>query len=120
MFTDGDDVVLGGEFIVKNLKMNKVTVILQEIGKQPVLSFGNSTGDASMAEFVTSNNPYPSMAFMLCCDDEVRENGSASKAEKMEKLCAEYDWVPVSMKDDFATIYGDGVEKDLGAAADHS
>ncbi len=86
-------------------------MILQEIGKQPVLSFGNSTGDASMAEFVTSNNPYPSMAFMLCCDDEVRENGSASKAEKMEKLCAEYDWVPVSMKDDWATIYGDGVTR---------
>ena len=111
VFTDGDDVVLGGEFIVKNLKMNKVTVILQEIGKQPVLSFGNSTGDASMAEFVTSNNPYPSMAFMLCCDDEVRENGSASKAEKMAKLCAEYDWVPVSMKDDWTTIYGDGVTR---------
>ena len=111
VFTDGDDVVLGGEFIVKNLKMNKVTVILQEIGKQPVLSFGNSTGDASMAEFVTSNNPYPSMAFMLCCDDEVRENGSVAKAEKMEKLCAEYDWVPVSMKDDWTTIYGDGVKR---------
>ncbi len=111
VFTDGDDVVLGGEFIVKNLKMNKVTVILQEIGKQPVLSFGNSTGDASMAEFVTSNNPYPSMAFMLCCDDEVRENGSAAKAEKMAKLCAEYDWVPISMKDDWTTIYGDGVQR---------
>lgn len=111
VFTDGDDVVLGGEFVVKNLKMNKVTVILQEIGKQPVLSFGNSTGDASMAEFVTSNNPYPSMAFMLCCDDEVRENGSAAKAEKMAKLCAEYDWVPISMKDDWTTIYGDGVQR---------
>ncbi len=111
VFTAGDDVVLGGEFIVKNLKMNKVTVILQEIGKQPVLSFGNSTGDASMAEHATSNNPYPSMAFMLCCDDEVRENGSAAKAEKMAKLCAEYDWVPISMKDDWTTIYGDGVTR---------
>ena len=111
VFTDGDDVVLGGDFIVKNLKMNKVTVILQEIGKQPVLSFGNSTGDASMAEFVTSNNPYLSMAFMLCCDDEVRENGSASKAEKMEKLCAEFDWVPISMKNDWTTIYGEGVTR---------
>ena len=111
VFTKGDDVVLGGEFIVKNLKMNKVTVILQEIGKQPVLSFGNSTGDASMAEFVTNNNPYPSMAFMLCCDDEVRENGSAAKAEKMAKLCAEFDWVPISMKDDWTTIYGDGVKR---------
>ncbi|MBQ4335370.1 MAG: hypothetical protein IJC63_08370, partial [Myxococcaceae bacterium] len=47
--------ILGGDFLIKNLKMNKVTVIMQEIGKQPVLSFGNSTGDASMAEYVTTN-----------------------------------------------------------------
>ena len=111
VFKDTDQLVLGGEFIVKNLKMNKVTVIMQEIGKQPVLSFGNSTGDASMAEFVTTDNPYPSMAFMLCCDDTVRENGKLSSAEKMASLCEQYDWTPVSMRDDWTTIYGDGVEK---------
>jgi phosphoserine phosphatase len=110
VFTEGEDVVLGGEFLIKNLKMNKVTVILQEIGKQPVLSFGNSTGDASMAEFVTSNNPYKSLAFMLCCDDTERENGNESKAEKMYNLCEEFDWVPVSMKNDWTTIYGDQVK----------
>ena len=111
VFTDGEDVVLGGEFLIKNLKMNKVTVILQEIGQQPVLSFGNSTGDASMAEFVTSNNPYKSLAFMLCCDDLERENGNESKAEKMYNLCEEFDWVPISMKNDWTTIYGDQVTK---------
>ncbi|MEE3456581.1 MAG: HAD family hydrolase [Lachnospiraceae bacterium] len=110
VFTDGEEVVLGGEFLIKNLKMNKVTVILQEIGKQPVLSFGNSTGDASMAEFVTSNNPYKSLAFMLCCDDTERENGNEGKAEKMYNLCEEFDWVPVSMKNDWTTIYGDQVK----------
>ncbi len=108
-FDDNDKVVLGGEFIVKNLKMNKVTVIVQEIGEQPVLSFGNSTGDASMAEYVTSNNPYKSLAFMLCCDDTERENGNVEKAEKMRSMCEEFDWVPVSMKDDWTTIYGEGV-----------
>ncbi len=56
VFDDNDKLVLGGEFIIKNLKMNKVTVINQEIGQQPVLSFGNSTGDASMAEYATSNS----------------------------------------------------------------
>ena len=83
VFTDQDKLVLGGEFIIKNLKMNKVTVIMQEIGQQPVLSFGNSTGDSSMAEFVTTNNPYESRAFMLCCDDTERENGNTEKADKM-------------------------------------
>ena len=110
VFTDQDKLVLGGEFIIKNLKMNKVTVIMQEIGQQPVLSFGNSTGDSSMAEFVTTNNPYESRAFMLCCDDTERENGNTEKADKMKSLCDEFDWVPVSMKNDWKTIYGDGVK----------
>ncbi|MBR0366154.1 MAG: haloacid dehalogenase-like hydrolase, partial [Clostridia bacterium] len=110
VFKDSDKLILGGEFIIKNLKMNKVSVIMQEIGQQPVLSFGNSSGDASMAEYVTSNNPYESLAFMLCCDDTERENGNAEKADKMVKLCEEFDWVPVSMKNDWKTIYGNGVK----------
>ena len=109
VFTEGDELILGGEFLIKNLKMNKVAVIAQEIGQQPVLSFGNSTGDSSMAEYVTSGNPYRSLAFMLCCDDTERENGSQAKADKMFALCEQYDWVPVSMKNDWTTIYGDGV-----------
>jgi len=109
VFRDGDELILGGEFLIKNLKMNKVAVIMQEIGQQPVLSFGNSTGDSSMAEYVTYNNPCRSLAFMLCCDDTARENGSESKAQKMFELCGEFDWVPISMKNDWTTIYGDGV-----------
>ena len=109
VFQDGDELVLGGAFLIKNLKMNKVSVIMQEIGQQPVLSFGNSTGDSSMAEYVTYNNPYKSLAFMLCCDDTLRENGSESEAQKMFDLCEEFDWIPVSMKNDWTTIYGDGV-----------
>ena len=109
VFTEGDELVLGGDFLIKNLKMNKVSVIMQEIGIKPVLSFGNSTGDSSMAEFVTSGNRYKSLAFMLCCDDTERENGSKAKADKMFALCEEFDWIPVSMKNDWVTIYGDNV-----------
>ena len=109
VFTEGDELILGGEFLIKNLQMNKVSVIMQEIGQQPVLSFGNSTGDSSMAEYVTSGNPYASLAFMLCCDDTERENGKQSKADKMYALCEEFDWIPISMKNDWTTIYGDGV-----------
>ena len=109
VFKDGDELILGGEFLIKNLKMNKVSVIMQEIGQQPVLSFGNSTGDSSMAEYVTYNNRYKSLAFMLCCDDTVRENGSETKAQKMLELCEEFDWIPISMKNDWTTIYGAGV-----------
>ena len=111
VYDDDDELVLGGDFLIKNLKMNKVSVIMQEIGQQPVLSFGNSTGDSSMAEYVTSDNAYRSLAFMLCCDDTERENGNEEKAQKMFGLCEEFDWVPISMKNDWTTIYGDGVVK---------
>ena len=108
-FDDNDQLVMGGDFIVKNLDMNKVTVIQQEIGKQPVLSFGNSGSDSSMAEYTINNNKYEARAFMLCCDDTVRENGNPTKAEKMAASCKENGWTAISMKDDWTTIYGDGV-----------
>ena len=111
VFTDDDDLILAGEFIIKNLKMNKVTVIAQEIGIQPVLAFGNSSGDASMAKYTVTNNPYRSMAFMLCCDDTVRENGDEAKAQKMADTCAKNGWIPISMKNDWTTIYGDEVTR---------
>ena len=111
VYEEDDKLVLGGQFIIKNLKMNKVTVIAQEIGMQPVLSFGNSSGDASMAEYVINNNPYKSLAFMLCCDATERANGNVEKAEKMKASCAEYGWIPVSMKNDWTTIYGDNVTR---------
>ena len=109
VFEENDELTLGGDFLIKNLKMNKVTVINQEIGQQPVLSFGNSSGDGSMAEYVVSNNPYKSLAFMLCCDDTERENGNEEKAQKMYDLCQENNWIPISMKNDWSTIYGDNV-----------
>ena len=106
-----DELITGGEFIIKNLKMNKVSVIQQEIGEQPVLSFGNSSGDAAMANYVLDDNPYKSAAFMLCCDDTVRENGNLEKAEKMRKTCEENGYTAVSMKNDWTTIYGENVTK---------
>ena len=108
-FTQSDKLVTGGDFLIKNLKMNKVTVIEQEIGVQPVLSFGNSSGDGAMANFTITNNKYKSAAFMLCCDDTERENGNVEKAEKMRKSCEENGWTAVSMKNDWTTIYGDDV-----------
>ncbi len=109
LFTPDDQILLGGNFIVKDLKMNKVSAIAREIGKQPVLSFGNSSGDYSMDQYVINNNKYKSMAFMLCCDDTERENGKISAAEKMYADCQTYGWVPISMKNDWVTIYGDDV-----------
>lgn len=110
-FTSDDDLVLAGQFLMKNLRTNKVTTIQQEIGVQPVLAFGNSSTDFAMATYATANNPYRSMGFMLCCDDVVRENGNVEKAEKMVKDCEENGWVAISMANDWKTIYGDEVTR---------
>lgn len=111
VYADDDDLILAGKFIIKNLKMNKVTAIAQEIGIQPVLAFGNSSGDFSMGKYTVKDNPYKAMAFMLCCDDTVRENGNESKAQKMADTCAENGWIAVSMKNDWKTIYGEEVTR---------
>ncbi len=111
VFTKDDVVTLGGNFIVKNVKMNKVSVIAQEIGVQPVLCFGNSFGDESMANYVVNKNEYKSASFMLLCDDTVREYGKPEAAEKMKNACAQNGWGPVSMRDDWKTIYAEKITR---------
>ena len=61
VYTTADDVIRTDKLLIKNLKTNKVLQIAQEIGRQPVLSFGNSSGDVSMHNYTISNNAYKSM-----------------------------------------------------------
>ena len=111
VFVKGDRVLLGGANIVKNLQMNKVSIIMREIGIQPVLAFGNTMSDASMLNYAISGNKYKALGFMLLCDDLVREYGNMKKADAMRRNCRKYGWIPVSMRDDWKTIYGDGVTR---------
>lgn len=108
---DKDDEIVRGQFTLKDVKMNKVSNIVREIGKQPVLAFGNSSGDSSMLNYTIMDNKYKSLAFALLCDDTERELGSPEKAAKMRTSCEKYGWIPVSMKDDFQTIYGNKVTR---------
>lgn len=108
-YSEDDEVVFGGEFITKNLKMNKVTAIAQEIGITPVLCLGNSGGDLAMAEYTVKNEKYDGRAYLLLCDDVEREHGKPDVAESFKETCEDMGFYTVSMKDDFATIYGDDV-----------
>ena len=83
--------------------------LTRQLGQKPILTFGNSSGDYPMFEFVTTGNSYPSMAFCLLCDDVERELGNTAKAEKCRAACEANGWVPVSMRDDWTTIYGPDV-----------
>jgi len=118
-FTYGtnDVLVLGGTLAVKNLQMNKVAALAREIGVRPVLAFGNSFSDASMLNYALQNRRYRSLGFMLLCDDTVREYGNPAKAEAMRAACAVHGWIPVSMRDDWTTIYGPGVTRAPGPPA---
>ena len=106
-----DDYLVRGGFVIKNLKMNKVSAIVREIGRQPVLAFGNSSGDSAMLNYTINGNKYRSAAFFLLCDDLERELGNLDKAAKCRELAEKNGWIPVSMRDDFATIYGEDVSR---------
>ncbi len=111
VYDDDDELILSGKIAAKNLKMTKVSMIAQEIGQCPVLSFGNSAGDISVTKYVMGNNRYKSAAFFVCCDDDIREYGSAQKAQKVYDICEENGWIPISMKNDWLTVFGEGVTK---------
>ena len=85
--------------------------IVREIGQQPVLAFGNSSGDLAMEVYTISNNPYKSAAYMVLADDEIREYGNSAGAADKRASYEDMGIVVISMRDDFKTIYGDGVLK---------
>ena len=111
VYTGEDNIVRTDRLLIKNLKMNKVKAIVKEIGRQPVLSFGNSSGDVSMHNFTIFNNRYKSAAFMLIADDEERDYGNTEKAQALKEKWEQSGYHVISMKDDFRTIYGDEVKK---------
>ncbi len=111
LYTSEDTIVRTDKLLIKNLKMNKVKQIVTDIGRQPVLSFGNSGGDTSMHNYTIFNNRYKSAAFMLIADDEERDYGNTEKTRKLGEQWAEAGYHVISMRDDFRTIYGDDVKK---------
>ena len=108
-FQPDDKVILGGDLEIKTIKMNKVTTIAEEIGKVPVLAFGNTAGDMSMQQYTVNNDRYESRAYMVLCDDFEREYGNQEKVDTLTKWCNEHGVNTISMCMDFATIYGDDV-----------
>ena len=105
------DRLIRGKFVHKDLQMVKVDLITREIGKKPVLAFGNSGSDASMLNFAIDGNKYRAMSFLVLCDDVKREYGNLKRAEKCKTLAENNGWQTISMRDDFKTIYGENVQR---------
>ena len=110
-YTLDDTLIRTDELIIKNLKTNKVKQIAQEIGKVPVLSFGNSSGDSAMHNYCMQNEKYKSLAFMLIADDEDEDHVDLEETARRKEAWEKANYTIISMKDDFKTIYGYGVTK---------
>ena len=106
-----EDIIRTDELLIKNLKTNKVLQIAQEIGKVPVLSFGNSGGDCAMHNYCLGNNAHKTAAFMLIADDDERDHANPAKALKLAEQWRDAGYIVISMHDDFKTIYGKNVTK---------
>ena len=108
-YENGDELVLTGGFIQKNLNANKSIYVEREIGQRPVLAFGNSGSDTSMMNYtIDQRNPYLAQAYMVVADDNVREWGKQDWDQKSADYLAK-GYIPISMKSDFAVIYPDGI-----------
>lgn len=106
--TADDQILMEGNLITKNQNTNKVFSIIDEIGKCPILVFGNSSGDLAMAQYVLQHG---GKGYMLLCDDTERDYGDLAVAAKFADSCEKMGLETVSMKNDFATIYGDNAVK---------
>ena len=110
-FQSKDQIVFDGNYYGENAKTSKVDAIVREIGQQPVLAFGNSSGDLAMEVYTITDNPFLSAAYMVLADDAKREYGSFEGTAAKKTSYEEMGIGVISMRDDFATIYGDNVEK---------
>ena len=92
-------------------KSGKPAAIAREIGRRPVLAFGNSSGDYSMLNYAEGNPNHKGMGFFIVCDDTVREYGSDEKAAEYYEVVEKEDWTGISMANDWVDIYGADVQK---------
>lgn len=104
-----EKIVISGKPLMDNAKTIKIFSIMNQIGKKPVLAFGNSGGDSGMLEYTLQDNKYRSMSFFVICDDTTRELGNPKRAANDTALALKRGWNPISMRDEFKTIYGDNV-----------
>ena len=120
-FNKDDYLIRNGNLIKKNVQLSKVRMVAREIGKKPVLSFGNSNSDVALQNYVLNGNKYKSEAYMVVADDIKREYGvdkfdskgnlDTTKSDEIKQKwkSEEYGYKIISMRDDFKTIYGENV-----------
>ncbi len=87
-----------------NLGPGKVVNLRRHIGQRPILAVGNSDGDLEMLLYVRDPRR-PSMGVLLRHDDADRAYAYDSRAQRIQARAPAEDWVMVSMKRDFKTVF---------------
>ena len=121
-FEKNDILIRNGNLIKKNVQLSKVRMVAREIGKIPVLSFGNSNSDIPLQNYVFSGKKYKREVYMVVADDIKREYGvdkfdengniDTTKSDEIKKKwkSEKYGYNVISMRDDFKTIYGENIK----------
>ena len=78
--------------------------IWERIGRRPIFAAGNANGDIPMLQY-TDMNAQASLCLLVNHDDADREFDYTAGAEDALKMAQERDWVVVSVKDDFKTVF---------------
>lgn len=110
-YKTNEDIIRDGHEIIKNMHSCKILQVIQEIGKKPVMSIGNSTSDESIGRYIQKDNKYSTKVIMVLQNDNDRDNANLEKAEKNFKKWKDEGWTVVSIKDEWKTIYGENVTK---------
>jgi phosphoserine phosphatase len=74
-------------------------------GRRPVLAAGNSNGDIEMLDF-TQHQDKPSLRLLVLHDDAEREFDYVAGAERALDRAAGRGWAVVSIKNDWAQVFG--------------
>jgi phosphoglycolate phosphatase-like HAD superfamily hydrolase len=74
-------------------------------GRRPILAAGDSNGDIPMLEFAHAVGP--SLCILVLHDDAEREFDYVTGAEKALREAEEKGWTVVSIRGDWATVFGD-------------
>ena len=109
-YTYEDKMIRSGMSISDCWRGEKSDRIAIELGKQPILVFGNSLGDSSMAIYATDENPYKSAVFMVKADDESKVHTDLEEYEKRADFWEQNNWVVISMKNDFKALFKEKAE----------
>lgn len=76
--------------------------IYNQIGKCPVLAFGNSDGDVQMLEWIQTNPDYESLSVMINHDDD-REY--VYSVDSISGFCEKYGFIDAKISENFKTVF---------------